>query len=274
VTVRLRGSRASLGVRAAAGLAGALAGSGPARAELQDEIQVYLDDINAPGERGLELHVNTTPAGRAAPGYPGEVVSRHGTRVTAEFSYGLARDWEAGLYVPAVLDAAGRPNLAGGKLRLKWLPVHAAPESGGWFAGANVELSRVAARYDESRFGSELRLMAGRRTDTWILGLNPVFGWSLSDRPASATPDFSVAFKAARRVANGVAVGGEYHAGLGPVDRFVPGAEQDQRLYLTVDVDREPWVLNAGVGYGLTASADRWTVKFIFELPWGHPPAR
>jgi hypothetical protein len=116
--------------------------------------------------------------------------------------------------------------------------------------------------------------MAGRRTDAWILGINPVFGWSLSDRSASATPDFSLGLKAARHVAAGLAVGGEYYAGLGPVDHVAPRAEQDHRLYLTVDIDRAPWVLNAGVGYGLTAGADRWTVKFIFELPWGRPPIR
>ena len=37
----------------------------PARAELQDEIQVYDDAINARGETGLELHLNTTPRGRS-----------------------------------------------------------------------------------------------------------------------------------------------------------------------------------------------------------------
>ena len=35
-----------------------------AAAALSDEIQVYTDDINAPREFGLELHVNTTPSGR------------------------------------------------------------------------------------------------------------------------------------------------------------------------------------------------------------------
>jgi hypothetical protein len=33
-----------------------------AHGALSDEIQVYTDDVNAPGERGSELHVNTTPS--------------------------------------------------------------------------------------------------------------------------------------------------------------------------------------------------------------------
>lgn len=53
-----------------------------ARAALPDEIQVYTDDINAPGEFGLELHVNTTPQGRRTPEFANEVTPHHGLRVT------------------------------------------------------------------------------------------------------------------------------------------------------------------------------------------------
>ena len=47
--------------------------AGSARADLQDEIQVYDDAINVQGEFGVELHVNTTPSGRRTPDRPGEV---------------------------------------------------------------------------------------------------------------------------------------------------------------------------------------------------------
>src|SRR3974390_1523492 len=93
-----------------------------APAALPDEIQVYTNDINKPHEFGLELHVNTTPSGRSTPDYPGESPPYHGVRLTPEFSYGLTEDFEAGLYLPTVLDADGRYTLAGFKLRLKWLP--------------------------------------------------------------------------------------------------------------------------------------------------------
>ena len=45
----------------------ALGAGGDAHAALIDEIQVYTDDINAPGQFGLELHLNTTPKGRSTP---------------------------------------------------------------------------------------------------------------------------------------------------------------------------------------------------------------
>ena len=70
----------------------------PAHAAVIDEIQAYTDDINKPREFGLELHVNTTPKGRSTPDCPNEFTPRLGLRFTPEFSYGLTRDQEAGLY--------------------------------------------------------------------------------------------------------------------------------------------------------------------------------
>ena len=113
---------------------------------IDDEIQVYTDDINKPGDFGLELHMNTTPAGRSTPNYPGDSIPRHGFRLTPEFSYGLTRDFEAGLYLPTVREADGSLSAAGLKLRLKWLPLK--PEEGaeGYYAGVNFELARVDQR--------------------------------------------------------------------------------------------------------------------------------
>jgi hypothetical protein len=46
--------------------------SGTANAYLQDEIQVYDDEVNARSEYSLELHLNTTPRGNQQQGYPGK----------------------------------------------------------------------------------------------------------------------------------------------------------------------------------------------------------
>ena len=54
-------------------------------AVLQDEIQVYDDEINAKGEYSLELHVNSTPSGVGAQSYPGEVMNPGNVRITPEF---------------------------------------------------------------------------------------------------------------------------------------------------------------------------------------------
>jgi hypothetical protein len=239
--------------------------SAPCRADLQDEVQVYDDGINAPHEFGLELHVNTTPSGRGVGTYAGEVPPLHALRITPEFSYGLTRTLEAGLYLPTVLRSDGQYDVAGGKLRLKWLPLQ--PDEGqGAFAGVNFELSRLAYRYSESRDTFETRFIAGWRSPRWLLAVNPVLGSNLSPG-YRGRPDFEVGAKVARKVAAGLAAGVEYYTARGPIGRPVGWHEQDNRVYLALDVDRPPWIFNVGVGYGLTPAADRWTLKAIFEVP-------
>jgi len=242
-------------------------GPGIAAAALSDEIQVYTDDINAPGERGLELHVNATPKGRSLPDYPGEVVPNHGLRVTPEFSYGLTTTWEAGLYLPANFDSRGRGELAGAKLRLKWLPVKGGDE-GGWFFGANTELSRLQEKFSASRDGLELRIMAGHRSAEWLLAVNPVFGWDLSSGFRKGTPDLSLGIKATRSLSEYVAIGAEYYSDLGTASRILPAREQANTLYAVIDVDLKGWGFNFGVGRALTDAADRYTVKAILEIPF------
>ncbi len=240
--------------------------AGPAHADLQDEVQVYDDGINDRGEFGLELHVNATPSGRGTSDYPGEVPPGHAWRYTPEFSYGLSHDVELGLYVPTLRDQQGRFDVAGLKLRLKWLPLQ--PVDGrGAFAGVNFELSRLAQRYSESRTSLETRFIAGWRSPDWLLAVNPILGFGLSDGFAGRRPDADVGVKLARRLAPGYSGGLELYSGLGPIGRTLPWQQQDQRLFLALDVDRKPWVVNLGVGRGLTDAADRWTLKAIFEVP-------
>jgi hypothetical protein len=245
----------------------ALLASPAARASLQDEIQVYLDDIDRPGVVGLELHVNTTPSGRSTPDYPGEVTPYHGLRVTPEFSWGLSRDWEAGLYLPFATDADGHAYAAGAKVRMKWMGLHADGPEGGTFAGANLELSRVQQKFDEAQSGAELRIMLGQRGKNWVLALNPVFEWDFGGPARSGTPDVSFGLKAGREVARGIMLGAEYYGELGRLNATLPSSQQDHRLFAAVDVDRSKVEFNFAVGYGLTSAADRWTVKAIVELP-------
>ena len=73
-------------------------------------------------------------------------------------------------------DASGNTSLAGWKLRLKWLPIHGNEEEGGWFLGANGELSQLQQKFSASRNGFEMRFMGGYRAPAWLLAINPVFG--------------------------------------------------------------------------------------------------
>jgi hypothetical protein len=235
----------------------------PAHA-LNDEIQVYLDDMDEPGKRGLELHINATPRGRATPDYPGDLPPYHVTRITPEFSQGLTHDFEGGLYLPAAMDTSGNLYLAGAKLRMKWIPLHS-EETGGWYAGANLELSNVRRKFAESRYGSELRLIAGYRTRDFLIGFNEVLEWALSPG-YRGSPDAMHAWKLSRRVAEKISLGGEYYDDRGPLGHPLPGDQHERTLYLVADIENSSWDLNIGIGHGLNAATDAWTVKSIIAF--------
>ena len=229
-----------------------------AHGALPDEIQVYTDDVSAPGERGSELHVNTTPSGRSRPGYPGEVTPYHGLRITPELSWGLVPDVDWGLYLPFVRSGDGTDYFAGPRLRLKWMPLRGNP---GYFAGVNVELSFVERRFEEARRTAEIRPIVGYRNDDWLLSFNPIVGTDLAG-PQKGVLTFAPAFKIARSAGGGYALGAEYYAELGRLSHFAPGSEQSHILYFVLDTQK----LNFGVGRGLNGATDRWTVKAIYSF--------
>jgi hypothetical protein len=232
-----------------------------ARAALPDEIQVYTDDVEAPGEFALELHVNTTPRGRSTPDYPGEVAPHRGWRVTPEFSLGLARNWDAGLYLPTVRSAEGTQYFAGPKFRLKWLPLRPAEGSTGSFAGINGEVAFVEPRFEQARRTVELRPILGHRGEDWLFAFNPIVGADLAGAQKGVLT-FAPAAKASRRAFGETALGVEYYADLGRLSHFAPRAEQSHTLYFVADTPK----INFGIGRGLSGAADRWTVKAILSF--------
>ena len=229
-----------------------------AHGALPDEIQVYTDDVNAPGERSIELHVNTTPSGRSRPDYAGEVTPYHGLRITPELSWGLVPDVDWGLYLPFVRSGDGTDYFAGPRLRLKWMPLRGNP---GYFAGMNVELSFVERRFEEARRTAEIRPIVGYRDDDWLFAFNPIVGTDLAG-PQKGVLTFAPAFKIARSAGGGYALGAEYYAELGRLSHFAPGSEQSHILYFVLDTQK----LNFGVGRGLNGATDRWTVKAIYSF--------
>jgi len=237
---------------------------------ISDEIQVYTDEINERGERGLELHLNTTPRGRRTPDYEGDLPPYRGTRITPEFSWGLGNDLEAGLYLPSATGADGNWYLGGIKPRLKWLPVHGGGEEGGGYFGLNGEFSSLSRKFSDSRLSSELRVILGYRAKDWLIGVNPMFGWGLSPGHRGS-PEFTLAWKAAKQIAPGISLGGEYYNGIGKLNARLPRDEQERTLYLVAEIERKAWSLNIGVGHGLTPATDNWTLKAIFGFSFDAP---
>jgi hypothetical protein len=124
-----------------------------------DEIQVYTDEMNEPGEYGVELHVNYVMDGAKVPGYEGESPSHHMLQTTPEFSYGISKNWEAGLYVPVAREENGNLYGNGLRLRMKYMATREAGASMFW--GLNTEVGYSNLRVSESEWGMELRPIIG-----------------------------------------------------------------------------------------------------------------
>ena len=246
-------------------LLGACLCRAPGALAIVDEIQVYTDDLDARGESGLELHINTTPSGRSTPDYPGDVPPYHGVRITPEFSWGLGHDLDWGLYLPTTTDSDGHFYFGGGKLRVKWLPLRAAEGGSGWYAGINNELSDLNKSFSDSRWSDEVRFIGGFRGANWLIGVNPIFEWGLSPG-FRGSPDFTLAWKAMVDLARGFSVGAEYYQDYGPLSNRLPGDQQNRTLYAVMEIERKAWTLNFGVGRGLTPATDDWTVKAIVGI--------
>jgi len=136
-----------------------------------EEIQVYLDDMTAPGRFGLDLHNNYVLSGSTLPDYAGAQPPAHVYRLTPEFYYGLSERTELGLYVLSTLPAQGDANLDGAKLRFKYVAPH--DPASGPFWGANLELGDTSRRVSESPWNAELKGILGWRRGRWMLAANP-----------------------------------------------------------------------------------------------------
>jgi hypothetical protein len=237
-----------------------------AHAVLQDEIQVYDDTINDPGQWGLQMHLNSTPSGpQYIPPNDG-MVDTHGYRSTAEISYGLTPTLEAGLYLPVVHGYYDGTQFAGPRVRMKWIP-QKAPDTGGVFYGLNVEISDIKPIYEPTQQMMELRSIIGYRDSDWLYDINPTLDYNLRPGYRQGGPVFSPQIKVGRNVMPGLMAGFEYYSVLSTLTTMFPYSQQNNVLFAAVDINMKPWVVNFGVGRGLTQAADGWTIKAIIDIP-------
>jgi hypothetical protein len=244
-----------------------LAAYAPVAIAAPEEIQVYMDDMSAPGQFGLDVHNNYVPSGRSEPSYAGEEPPAHVYRLTPEFYYGLRDTVELGAYLLTTHDAAGRTYFDGEKLRVKFIAPHDGTR--GTFWGANLEVGRTDRRVSESPWNAELKGIWGYRTGAWTLAANANADWSPS--PHGGPTTFEADGKVAYAVLADLQLGVETYDELGPVSGPLALGAQSQVSYLALDTTLGRFDLNAGVGHGWTGASDRWVFKFIIGTHFGKP---
>lgn len=246
-------------VLAICGMSGAEALAAP------DEIQVYTEEINNPGEFGLEQHLNYTIKGEKTESYPGQMVSHHVTQVTPEFSYGITKTLEAGLYVPVAITPDGDVFLNGLRLRLKYIAPR--QDNDPFFYGLNVELGRDSRRTSESISGMEFRPIVGYRNADWLVSFNPILNVGLT-ADVSHQPQFEPALKLAHSVGAGTYAGIEYYGEFGSLSHVLPGSQRAHTVYAVLDVETHGFDVNFGIGRGFVNAGDDWVMKGIIALPF------
>jgi hypothetical protein len=238
-------------------LAGWLAASN-VRAQT-DEIQVYDAGIAPVGAVNLTVHNNFTPSGSLAPAFPGAVVPDKSLNGAAEWAYGAAPWFEAGLYFPLyTITRSGGVLYNGMKLRTLFVTPDAAKRR--FFYGVNLEFSFNTAHWDERTYTSEIRPIVGAHLGRFDFIFNPIVDNSWN---GFSKLEFVPATRLGLTLSEKYKIALEEYDDFGRVTHFLPAARQSHQVFAVFDVSTR-WVdIEAGIGAGLTGASDHRVFKLI-----------
>lgn len=245
--------------------------AGSARAA-PEEIVVFDDEFEAPGEHGWDLHLNYVTRSRTEPDYAGEQAPNRVWRAMPELAIGLSPHWNLGIHVPLSHDRnTMQTHVDGFKVRLTQLFVRPLSSPGtSWFYGVNYELSRLARRLSDTKLVAELRGIVGWRNPEWLVSVNPIL-----NRPASRSDDnhavvsLDLFSRVMRTWGEDFALGAEHYAELGEARRptFQTGSSQTTFAVMDIKLPGD-YALHAGIGRGWRGGEDPVVFKAIVGLPF------
>jgi hypothetical protein len=232
----------------------------PAHAQT-DEIQVYDASIATVGAFNLTLHDNYTLSGSKNPAFPGGIATDRSLNGAAEWAYGVANWFEAGLYLP--LYSVTRNNgVAYNGTKLRALFVTPDADKRTFFYGVNFEFSFNTAHWDERTYTSEIRPIVGAHLGRFDFVFNPIVDNSWN---GFSKLEFVPATRVAMAISEKHKIALEEYDDFGPVSHFLPAAKQSHQLFGVVDIDTR-WIgIEAGIGAGLTNASDHWVLKLILS---------
>jgi hypothetical protein len=224
-----------------------------------DEIQVYDAAIAKPGVFNLTWHDNFISSGSNTPGFPGAIVPDKSLNGVAEWAYGVAPWFEAGLYFPLYSFARDGGVLYNG-FKLRTLFVSPDAEDRGVFYGVNFEYSFNTAHWNERRYTSEIRPIIGTHVGRFDFIFNPIVDNSYT---GVSNLEFVPATRVAMRVSDGFKLALEEYDDFGRVSHFLPAARQSHQLFAVIDMHTHRFEFEAGFGAGLTDASDHRVFKLI-----------
>lgn len=235
-----------------------------------DEIQVYDGEVADPGIVNVMFHTNFTPSGRKSPDYLGGIVPNHSVNGAVEWAFGV-KDWfEQGLYAPVWSPySQGRGgSIDGFKIRELFARPHAADHM--FFYAVNFEFS-VNYHYWESRHvTSEVRPIVGVHVHKWDFIFNPILDTDYAGGFGGL--EFVPATRLAYNINSKWAVAAEEYSDFGTLNNFAPIHDQFHEVFATFDHPTKYVDIEAGVGVGVTAGADKWTMKLMVSRDLNSKP--
>jgi len=226
-----------------------------------DEIQVYDAEIAEQGVFNLMIHTNFTPIGRKTADFPGGIIPDRSVNGAAEWAYGVTDWFEQGLYLPVYSPySQGRgATIDGFKLRELFVRPHAAEHK--FFYGVNFEFSVNHKYWESKRFTSEVRPIVGVHLHPVDIIFNPIVDTDYTGGPGNL--EFVPATRIAYNVNDRWAAAIEEYADLGPLRHFEALNNQFHEVWAVLDHTSKIVNIEAGVGFGVTAGADKLTFKLM-----------
>lgn len=244
-------------------IAAALAIAPKAAFAQTDEIQVYDAEIEQRGKFNVMVHSNFTPIGRKTPDFPGGIIPNDSVNGAVEWAYGV-RDWfEQGLYLPVYTAySQGRGgSLNGFKIRELFVLPHAHERT--FFYGVNFEFSVNYKYWEPRRITSEVRPIVGLHLHPVDIIFNPIVDTDYTGGFGGL--EFVPATRIAYNVNSNWAVAFEEYSDDGPLRHFYPLNEQFHEAWAVMDHESKFVDIETGVGVGLTAGADKLTLKLMLS---------
>jgi hypothetical protein len=236
-----------------------------------DEIQVYDAVIAPQGIFNVMVHSNFTPAGRAAPTFPGAVIANHSFNGTWEWAYGVKPWMEQGLYMPVYSPySTGREGSIDG-FKIRELFVRPNAQQHKLFWGNNFEFSFNYPYWESRTYTAEIRPIIGAHAGKWELVYNPIVDTDYTGGLAGL--EFNPSGRIAYILNNTWDVAAEQYDGFGRFSSFDNLHNQFHEVWGAFDRNGKIWSIEAGAGLGLTAGSDRWTLKLMIsrdinKKPW------
>ena len=227
-----------------------------------DEIQVYDANIAEKGRFNLMIHNNFTPVGLKEPAFPGAVESNHALVGVAEWAYGVTDWFEQGLYLP-LYSFSHNDGATYNGFKLRWLFVKPHADEHKFFYGVNFEFSINQKQWDPRHYTSEVRPIIGWHLRPVDIIINPIMDTSYTGgfKSLEFVPAVRVAYNFSPKWAGAI----EEYADYGPLRQIYSAHDQSHQVWTVVNHDSKYVNIETGIGFGLTSSSDRVTLKLMLS---------